>query len=48
VKGLVSAWLKEQNESTLRFLTQLIDDYFYKGEVVYIQRISLYSSGICY
>ncbi|XP_069679211.1 cytoplasmic dynein 2 heavy chain 1 isoform X2 [Periplaneta americana] len=31
VKGLVLAWLKKQDENTVRFLTQLIEDYFYKG-----------------
>jgi hypothetical protein len=35
VTGLVSAWLKGQNESTVRFLTTLIENYFYKGEAFY-------------
>jgi len=39
VKGLVSAWLKKQNESTVRFLVQLIDDYFYKGKAMYSQKV---------
>lgn len=39
VKGLVSAWLKKQNESTVRFLVQLIDDYFYKGKAMYLQKV---------
>jgi hypothetical protein len=48
VKGLVSAWLKSQNESSIRFLIQLIEDYFYKGETIYLGRINLYLSGILY
>jgi hypothetical protein len=51
VKGLVSAWLKKQNESSIRFLMQLIEDYFYKGETVetvYLWRMNLYLSGILY
>lgn len=39
--GLVSAWLNGQNESTVRFLTPLIEDYFYKGKAVYFQWHSL-------
>ena len=35
----MSAWLKKQNESTVRFLVQLIDDYFYKGKVMYLQKV---------
>ena len=36
VKVLVTAWLSKENESTVRFLNQLIDDYFYKGIVFYV------------
>jgi hypothetical protein len=48
VKGLVSAWLKKQNESNIQFLIQLIEDYFYKGELIYLWRMNLYLSGILY
>lgn len=48
MKGLVFAWLKKQNESSIRFLIQLIEDYFYKGETVYLWRMNLYLSGILY
>nr|CAD7430090.1 unnamed protein product [Timema monikensis] len=32
VEGLVFAWLNTQPENTTRFLAQLIEDHFYKGE----------------
>ena len=35
----MSAWLKKQNESTVRFLVQLIDDYFYKGKAMCLQKV---------